>query len=73
MRQSKILQYGRADLFRIIGAETTLRSVFDTSKLTFESPGSARGQLFHFWLDNPVNPVTEDFPWNWFGPWVLTG
>jgi len=31
-----------------------------------------RGQLFHFWFDNPVNPVVEGFPWDWFGPWVVT-
>jgi hypothetical protein len=30
------------------------------------------GQLFHFWFDNPVNPVQEGVPWDWFGPWVVT-
>jgi hypothetical protein len=37
-----------------------------------ELVAQARGQLFHFWLDNPINPVTEGFPWDWFGPWVMT-
>src|SRR5271166_4369660 len=37
-----------------------------------ELVAQAIGQLFHFWLDNPVNPADEGFPWNWFGPWVLT-
>jgi uncharacterized membrane protein len=37
-----------------------------------ELVAQARGQLFHFWLDNPINPVTEGFPWDWFGPWVVT-
>jgi hypothetical protein len=32
----------------------------------------ARGQLFHFWFDNPVNPADPGYPWDWFGPWVVT-
>jgi hypothetical protein len=32
----------------------------------------ARGQLFHFWFDNPINPAQPAFPWDWFGPWVVT-
>lgn len=32
----------------------------------------ARGQLWHFWFDNPINPAQPDFPWDWFGPWVVT-
>ncbi|MBV8967803.1 MAG: hypothetical protein JO331_01935, partial [Verrucomicrobia bacterium] len=32
-----------------------------------------QGSLFHFWFDNPIDPADEIFPWNWFGPWVVTG
>jgi len=37
-----------------------------------ELVAQAGGRLFHYWHDNPANPVLEGFPWNWFGPWELT-
>jgi len=37
-----------------------------------ELVAQSRGQLFHFWCDNPINPAQPGFFGGWFGPWIVT-
>jgi len=60
---------GKVDAVSLIQSDFKLES-FGVGNL--ELVAQARGQLFHYWLDNPANPVLEGFPWLWFGPWVLS-
>lgn len=70
--------FGPGVVGQTLGAIDAVSMIQSTFRLQSYGAGNleliaqARGQLFHFWLDNPSGAANENYPWDWFGPWVVT-